>query len=50
MPTYQEFSTHFIQAMVASMYRFEAHLTNNPNLLTKSEEDDVYRMFCGFPK
>lgn len=40
-------STDFIQAMVRSMYRFEASLVNDPELLSGQDLEDFYLSFLG---
>lgn len=38
--------TDFIQAMVQTMYGFEAKLVNRPDLLTDTEMQEFYQSYC----
>lgn len=48
---YSEFSTHFLQAMVQTMYQHEARLINTMELLCGSDLNDFYLsyMACPYP-
>ena len=41
-----EMHPDFIQAMVQTMYRYEARLMNRPDLLTNAEMQEFYESYC----
>lgn len=45
-----ELSMSFLQAMVMAMYAFEAKQHLNPHLLTETEMQEFYLMYCGASK